>query len=68
VSFNAVNFNTMPKQPTSVPEIDPDRRPVPQKDPPGRTPYPVEDPGIDDLPGSEPDYIPPTPGNPPARF
>jgi hypothetical protein len=61
---------TMPKQPTSVPEVDPDRRPVPQKEPGSgsRTPYPVEEPGIGDLPGSEPDYIPPTPTIPPARF
>lgn len=66
--MDSTSIRMMPKQPTSVPEIDPDRRPAPQKDPPGRTPYPVEEPGVGDLPGSEPDYIPPTPNVPPARI
>jgi len=48
------------------------RQPAPQREngnPPQReeptgprTPYPVDHPGISDQPGSEPDYIPATPG------
>jgi hypothetical protein len=48
------------------------QRPVPRPDsdnprqkgnPAGpRTPYPVDHPGISDQPGSEPDFIPATPG------
>jgi hypothetical protein len=35
-----------------------------------RTPYPVNEPGINDPkgPGSEPDYLPGTPENPGTRF
>ena len=35
-----------------------------------RTPYPVDDPGIDDPsgPGSEPDYLPGAPTNPNTRY
>jgi len=34
---------------------------APEKKPAGRTPYPVEHPGISDQPGTAPDYIPATP-------
>ena len=56
----------MPKTPDT---IIPPERPKPQESPkPGpkgpRTPYPVDDPGITDLPGQEPDYIPGTPLQP----
>ncbi len=65
---------TGPK-PTSVPQTPktpdpgppaPDEEPVPGPAGP-RTPYPVNDPGIadpDSQPGSDPDYIPPTPLGP----
>jgi hypothetical protein len=50
-------------------EAPPPVRPNPDETPkPGpkgpRTPYPVDDPGITDLPGQEPDYIPGTPLRP----
>ena len=46
--------------PTEVPPREPDE--LPDQGPTGpRTPYPVDDPGIGDQPGSEPDYIPGTP-------
>ena len=44
------------------PEIPPPMRdpgdPAPPQELPGRTPYPVTDAGISDLPGSEPDVLP----------
>lgn len=43
----------------------PDEKPVPGPAGP-RTPYPVERPPTP--PGSEPDYIPGTPNNPPGRM
>jgi hypothetical protein len=54
-------------------EVPPQRR---REDPPDtgpsgpRTPYPVDDPGIDEPrgPGSEPDYLPGGPSNPMPRF
>jgi len=58
---------TSPKRPPDVRDTD-RREPTvhdpsrPAKAPPrpggGRTPYPVDAPPIDDLPGSEPDYEP----------
>jgi hypothetical protein len=42
---------------------NPGQPPVPGPKGP-RTPYPVDDPGISDLPGSEPDYVPGTPVQP----
>jgi hypothetical protein len=52
-----------------TPEPPPPARPGPGEAPkPGpkgpRTPYPVDAPGISDLPGSEPDYVPGTPLEP----
>jgi hypothetical protein len=46
-------------QPSQRPEKNPPDR---QKPVGPRTPYPVDHPGIRDQPGSEPDYIPATPG------
>jgi len=41
----------------------PEEKPAVRPNPPGpRTPYPVDHPGISDQPGSEPDFIPGTPG------
>jgi hypothetical protein len=50
----------MPR-PTPRPENDI----PPQREKPAgpRTPYPVDHPGISEQPGSEPDYIPATPGH-----
>lgn len=52
-----------PVPPTPKPGPDPDERPVPGPTGP-RTPYPVNDPGIVDPPGADPDYLPGTPVQP----
>jgi hypothetical protein len=49
--------------PPKEPGPNPNQPPVPGPKGP-RTPYPVDDPGIRDLPGSEPDYVPGTPVQP----
>jgi hypothetical protein len=49
--------------PPRGPSPKPGQPPVPGPRGP-RTPYPVDDPGIDDLPGAEPDYLPGTPVQP----
>lgn len=52
-----------PAQPNELPERTPDE--LPARGPDGsRTPYPINDPGISDLPGSEPDVIPGMPSIP----
>jgi hypothetical protein len=45
-----------------APRPNDDNPPQHQKPAGPRTPYPVDHPGISDQPGSEPDYIPGTPG------
>ncbi len=53
-----------PAQPPNPPQELPGQLPdeVPVRGPSGpQTPYPVNDPGITDLPGSEPDVIPGSP-------
>jgi hypothetical protein len=54
--------NPAPVPPTK-PGPDPDEAPVPGPKGP-RTPYPVDDPGVIDQPGADPDYIPGTPVQP----
>jgi hypothetical protein len=56
----------MANQPDPLPER-PDEKPQPGPRGP-RTPYPVNTPPDPRGPGSEPDYIPPTPNNPPGRM
>jgi hypothetical protein len=53
------------------PKPDPDYDESPDQDPTGpRSPYPVDEPGINDPkgPGSEPDYLPGGPTNPNTRY
>jgi hypothetical protein len=45
-----------------IPRSDNDDPPQNKKPAGPRTPYPVDHPGISDLPGREPDCIPATPG------
>jgi hypothetical protein len=48
------------QRPSPPPDTDTPRR---NEKPAGpRTPYPVDHPGVSDQPGSQPDYIPGTPG------
>ena len=48
-----------------IPPVSPVPDETPNPGPKGpRTPYPVDDPGITDLPGEEPDYVPGTPLEP----
>jgi hypothetical protein len=59
-----------PKPGGRLPDETP-KTPTPGGERPGpRTPYPVDDPGIDDPagPGSEPDYLPGAPTNPNTRY
>lgn len=58
----------MPKEPTpaNIPQR-PDEQPIPGPKGP-RTPYPANEPPIKEAPGSEPDFIPGTPDNPPGRI
>jgi hypothetical protein len=48
---------------TRLPRPENDNRPEPKPAGP-RTPYPVEDPGVEDQPGSEPDLVPGPPPQP----
>ncbi len=45
----------------------PDEKPIPGPKGP-RTPYPANEPPIPGLPGTEPDFIPSTPNNPPGQM
>lgn len=55
----------MGKPPVEPPLPEPPPQEPPVKGPKGpRTPYPANDPGITDLPGSEPDYVPGKPAEP----
>jgi hypothetical protein len=54
------------RQPTKPPER-PDEKPVPGRKGP-RTPYPADRPDIGRQPGSEPDYLPGSPSEPPGRM
>ena len=51
---------------TTTPSPRPDEKPVPGPNGP-RTPYPVNKPPVPE-PGTEPDFIPGTPNNPPAQM
>jgi hypothetical protein len=55
-----------PKKPEPDIPARPDEKPQPGPFGP-RTPYPVNEPP-DSIPGAEPDYIPPTPNDPPGRM
>ena len=62
-----VNDPDAPAPPQELPGQQPDELPV--RGPKGpRTPYPVNDPGITDLPGSEPDVDPGRPLQPPGTM
>lgn len=56
-----------PKSPRELPPNAPDEVPLHGPDGP-RTPYPVNDPGIVDLPGSDPDVNPGMPQLPPGTM
>ena len=55
---------TQPFNKPGVPNLE---EPIPGSKGP-RTPYPVNEPPDPRGPGSEPDYVPPTPNEPPARM
>jgi hypothetical protein len=56
---------TAMSEPPKIPER-PDEKPIPGPKGP-QTPYPVNDPPMPE-PGTEPDYIPGTPNNPPGQI
>lgn len=62
-----INDPVDPSAPRELPPDAPDELPV--RGPKGpRTPYPVSEPGLTDLPGSDPDVDPGAPHLPPATM
>lgn len=62
-----MNDPVEPERPRELPPDSPDELPVRGPNGP-RTPYPANDPGIIDLPGSDPDVIPGAPQRPPGTM